>query len=215
MAGGRGLRNRFHLTPWGGHEAAGSGIRHPRRCLVADVAPGSEFLGGFIRLACLRARHLLIYGSRRSRSGLGRTMDRHMKSEGDPRIKDAAFCCSPALWPVEILEQDKTLSETRGSLGRDRGQPDQPASHLALLKACILSNCCSVRCLAEGDALDSAAQRCWSCFSTEPNHLINPNACLPDPAAGRISVSLASDTQILRWKARPRLRLRYGFARSE
>jgi len=111
-------------TPWGGHEAAGAGIRRLKKPVPSwlDVAPESEFLKGiYANRLPQGTQHLLIYGAKKG--GPFWLKDENdgvvtVKSETDDRIKKAAS--SVTFLPfghVEILEQDKTLNMVLRFLG--------------------------------------------------------------------------------------------------
>jgi len=112
-------------TPWGGHAAASGGIRHLKKPVPSwlDVAPGSQFLNEMYSERLPQGtRHLLIYGSapggpfwlKGENDGVVT-----VESETDPRMKKAATSVVHLPYGhVEILQQDKTLTETLRFLGQ-------------------------------------------------------------------------------------------------
>jgi uncharacterized alpha/beta hydrolase family protein len=113
-------------TPWGGHAAASAGIRRLRKPVPSwiDVAPQSEFLAGIYAAPLPRGtRHLLIYGSKEKGSFWLKGENDGVvtvKSETDPRIKDAASSVLHLPYGhVEILEKDKTLAQVLQFLNSD------------------------------------------------------------------------------------------------
>ena len=98
-------------TPWGGHKAAASGIRHLKKPVPSwlDVAPDSDFLTALYASPLPEGTtYYLIYGSNKGESDGVVTVE----SETDPRIKRTAS--SVVHFPyehVEILKQNDTVAK--------------------------------------------------------------------------------------------------------
>lgn len=126
IATGPGFVPRFVSisTPWGGHAAATGGIRHLKKPVPSwlDVAPDSQFLNELYSNPFPQVtRHLLIYGSKPGGPFWLKGENDGVvtvESETDPRVKKAARSVVHLPYGhVEILQQDKTLSETLRFLG--------------------------------------------------------------------------------------------------
>lgn len=103
-------------TPWGGHQAAESGIRHLRKPVPSwlDVVPGSAYLAAIYTTPLpAGTEHHLIYSSiERGPIWLKGANDGvvTVASETDPRIKQATTSFRHLYREhVEILNQDETL----------------------------------------------------------------------------------------------------------
>ncbi len=106
-------------TPWGGHQAAESGIRRLKKPVPSwlDVAPESEFLARLYATPLpAGTRHLLIYGSKQGGPFWLKGENDGVvtvASETDPRVKQGATRIEHLPYGhVEILEQEKTLRDT-------------------------------------------------------------------------------------------------------
>ena len=112
-------------TPWGGHKAAESGVRHLKKPVPSwlDVNPNSSFLLSLYATPLPRGtRHDFIYGS--IEGGPFWVKEKNdgvvtVESETDPRI--ARNASSIKHFPrehVEILNQHETANYVTGLLGR-------------------------------------------------------------------------------------------------
>ncbi len=105
-------------TPWGGHQAAGTGIRHMKKPVPSwlDVAPNSDFLNAIYAAPLPKGTTFyLIYGSKEGgpfwlkgdNDGVVT-----VASETDPRIKrEASSVTHFPYGHVEILSQSDTLAK--------------------------------------------------------------------------------------------------------
>jgi pimeloyl-ACP methyl ester carboxylesterase len=110
-------------TPWGGHSAAASGVRHLRKPVPSwlDVEPDSAFLAGLYRLPLPAAtRHTLIYGRKTKHAPwLEGENDGTVEvaSETDRRATAEAVQVTELPYEhVEILNQPRTLELVRRGL---------------------------------------------------------------------------------------------------
>lgn len=112
-------------TPWGGHSAAESGIRHLKKPVPSwlDVAPGSDFLKTMYATPLpTGTTHDLIYGS--IKDGPFYLKEENdgvvtVTSETDPRIMKATRSFRHLLHDhVEILKQTETLLRVEAALAR-------------------------------------------------------------------------------------------------
>ncbi|OAI57115.1 hypothetical protein AYO49_02780 [Verrucomicrobiaceae bacterium SCGC AG-212-N21] len=112
-------------TPWGGHKAAESGIRHLKKPVPSwlDVAPGSDFL---VRLYATPlpkgTTHHLVYGSIKDGPfWMNQENDGvvTVESETDLRIKESTHSFKHLVREhVEILNQQETLDWVEAALSR-------------------------------------------------------------------------------------------------
>ncbi len=113
-------------TPWGGHSAAESGIRHLKKPVPSwrDVVPESDFLNGLYQIPLPGGtRHTLIYGHKSKRAPWLKGENDgtvEVASETDPRAtSEAAEVTELPFDHVEILNQGRTLELVkRGLRGR-------------------------------------------------------------------------------------------------
>ena len=110
-------------TPWGGHQAAASGIRHLKKPVPSwlDVAPGSDFLLAMYATPLPKGTtYYLIYGSKEGGPiWLKEANDGvvTVASETDPRIKKESSAVTHYRYGhVEILNQSDTLAKVLDSL---------------------------------------------------------------------------------------------------
>lgn len=103
-------------TPWGGHSAAASGVRHLKKPVPSwlDVMPGSQFLTGLYQVPLPPGtRHTLIYGRKTKKAfWLKGENDGTVEvaSETDKRATSEAVQVTELPYEhVEILSQTRTL----------------------------------------------------------------------------------------------------------
>lgn len=111
-------------TPWGGHSAAASGVRHLKKPVQSwlDVAPDSDYLKSLYQVPLPPAtRHTLIYGHKtRKLPWLKGENDGTVEvaSETDPRAAAAAARVIELPYEhIEILSQQRTLDLVLRALG--------------------------------------------------------------------------------------------------
>ena len=110
-------------TPWGGHQAAASGIRHLKKPVPSwlDVAPGSDFLLAMYAAPLPKGTtYYLIYGSKEGGPMWLKGENDGVvtvASETDPRIKRESSAITHYHYGhVEILNQSDTLAKVLDSL---------------------------------------------------------------------------------------------------